>query len=55
MSHTPQIIGNLLVSIIRLIGQAILVVTLVIAKLLNGILNLLISWIEGILHKSDKH
>jgi hypothetical protein len=54
MSKTPSIIGNLFVQIIKLAFQAVLIVVLIIAKVLSGILQILISWIENSLG-SEKH
>lgn len=55
MSNTPEIIGNLLVQILRLIWNAFLVIVLIAGKILIGILKLVMTWIENILNKSEKH
>ena len=55
MSNTPEIIGNFLVQVLRLIANAFLVVALIAGKMLIGILTILTSWIEKILGKSEKH
>ena len=52
---TPEIMGNLLVQMFRLIGNAFLVIVLVVGKILIGILQIITSWIENILSKSEKH
>lgn len=52
---TPQLIGDFLVRLIKLLVHAFLLVTLLVCKLLSGILHLLESWIEGVLHKKEKH
>lgn len=55
MSKTPEILGNLFVSIIKVIGQGVLIAILVVARILSGLLKLIITWLENLLQSSDKH
>ena len=53
--NTAEIIGNLFVQILKLIGHAFLVVVLVAGKILIGTLQIITSWIEKILNGSKGH